>query len=59
MQKFVHPFPKIMVNAKCNSCAYVNNLINVKKSLTHPNINVKHQVVMCVSIYLVIGICNI
>jgi hypothetical protein len=70
-QVFMHPFQKIMVSAKCNSWIVDSTTFKVndsthmqmlivqkmrKISQTHSNINVKHYVVMCVSIY--ISKCN-
>ncbi len=65
-QIFIHQFLKIEMNAKCNSwvvdlttlkvndSTYMQLLIiqeMQKNSLTHSSINVKHYVIMCVSIY--------
>jgi len=69
-QIFIHPFQKIVMNAKCNSWIVnltfkVNDLTHMqmllvqemwKDSLTHSSINVRHQVVTCVWIY--ISKCN-
>jgi hypothetical protein len=70
-QVFIYPFQKIVVNAKCNSWIMdlttfkMNDSIHVqmliiqdtqKNSLTHSSINVRHEVIMCVSIY--ISKCN-
>jgi hypothetical protein len=64
---FIHPFQKITVSVKCNSWVgdlttfKLNDSIHMqmslvqemwKKSLNHSNINVRHYVLMCVSIYI-------
>ncbi len=71
-QVFIHALEKFLVSAKCNSWVvdlttfkvndstpHVQMLIVQemrKKSLTHSSINVRHEVVMCISIY--VNKCN-